>query len=223
MERCGRVNAWQGVPGDGLPWGAVRDRTATFRIAKLRGLFGEALCIVTSVSSVDVALRLLHVQELEAEMDLELDNGRCYALELVWHRDKTALFRTLSHLDVPLFLSDFGPCPRREIRLNVHYPLGVFVDEIGHEAVLLDISREGARIETDAVLVPGQRVRLDCAPLPDLDACVCWCSGDECGLVLALPISLDDLAFRAQFMQDAGEDPPEPFVPFEKIARIALH
>jgi hypothetical protein len=170
------------------------------RSAKLIADGTEFLCIIRDVSETGVKLRLFHPAPHAAILMIETASGHHYPMQLVWEAKGEAGFRFLRPIDVDAFVSESGPYPKRPLRLRVHHPACVRWGKESHEATILDISRQGARISIPIKLALGQKFCLDARELPLFEATVCWRREPEYGLVFTQVMGLEELAQRAERM-----------------------
>jgi hypothetical protein len=159
------------------------------------------LCIVRDVSETGVKLRLFHTLTGERRLSLEGASGERIAMEMVWEHNGEAGFRFDRPIDVMRFIAEAGPYPKRAIRLDVDHPARITVAGAVVDARLHNLSRQGARIETDFHLAIGQQLRIVADELPEFEATVCWRDQPAYGLVFRQLMSLEDLALRAFRMQ----------------------
>lgn len=171
------------------------------RAAKLVGPHGEYLCIVRDVSETGVKLRLFHSLAGIGGLALESASGEYNPVELVWERGGEAGFRFVHHIDVLRFIAEAGPYPKRPIRITVDHPVEIATAGTTIPARLVDLSRQGARIEIDVHLAIGQRLRISGAELPEFEATVCWRQHPTYGIVFRQLMSLEELALRTFRMQ----------------------
>lgn len=168
--------------------------TLMLRVAKIVGEDGELPCIIRDVSMTGVRLRLFHPLAAETRLALELGNGDFYFIEKVWERDDEAGFRFAAEIDVAAFIAEASPHPRRQVRLRTYIPAVLASRGSIHDAILRDLSQNGARIEIAGALDFDQRLRLDAPGLPSIDARVRWCSHPDYGVVFEGGFRLDDFA-----------------------------
>lgn len=171
------------------------------RSAKLISLRGEYLCIVRDVSETGLKLRLFHPLPGDEHLALELVTGERFAVDLVWQENGEAGFRFPRGIDVAHFIAEAGPFPKRPVRIRVNHAVTLEFAGADVPAVLQDLSRQGARIQTDAKLAIGQKMRISGAELPEFEATVCWRREPCYGLVFRQLMRLEDLALRAFRMQ----------------------
>src|SRR5665647_1002786 len=76
----------------GLPGSAMADAdsrvakryTPMIRTAKITGVAGEFLCVVSDISATGVSVRLFHPLPRDDALKLEMPNGDQLAIETVW-------------------------------------------------------------------------------------------------------------------------------------------
>ncbi|WP_260925697.1 PilZ domain-containing protein [Novosphingobium sp. 9] len=192
-------------PAEVAPSGAeLRERprfALLLRSAKLIGDQGEFLCIVRDVSESGVRLKLFNDLSRMTGLSLEMATGDLFALDMVWARDGEAGFRFLDPIDVQRFIGEGGPYPKRPIRLRLRHPARLMIAGEPHAAMIVDLSRQGAGVETQRHLAIGQRMRLEAEGLPPFDATVCWRRHPGYGLVFTQLMSLEELAERSARVQ----------------------
>lgn len=171
------------------------------RAAKLIGPSGEFLCIVRDISESGVRLRLFHPIVDQADLSLEIVAGQRFGIEKVWENSDEAGFRFTNTIDVQLFLNGKGPFPKRSVRLHLLYPARLGYLDRTAAAVIHDLSREGARIETAEHLAIAQAIRLESDHLPALEATVRWRRQPYYGLVFRQVMSMEELAQCVQKVQ----------------------
>jgi hypothetical protein len=171
------------------------------RAARLVGSRGDYLCIVRDVSETGVKLRLFHTLTGERRLALEGASGERIAMEMVWEHNGEAGFRFDRPIDVMRFIAEAGPYPKRAIRLDVDHSARITVAGAVVDARLRNLSRQGARIETDFHLAIGQQLRIVGDELPEFEATVCWRDQPAYGLVFRQLMGLEELAQRVFRMQ----------------------
>lgn len=182
------------------------------RSAKLVYAGGEYICIVRDVSASGVRLRVFHRLPAEIAVTLELATGECFAIERVWERDDHAGFRFADPIDVHRFIAEAGPYPKRPLRLRLDFAAKVTIDADPFAATIRDLSREGARIDTDEKLAIGQKVKLEAKGLPALMAIVCWRRVPSYGLAFQQTFTFEELAKLGARLQPiaVGSSAPQP-------------
>jgi hypothetical protein len=167
------------------------------RTAKLVGSTGEFVCVVCEISTTEVKLRLLHPPPAEPRLALELPNGDRYWIEKRWERDREAGFRFSTPIVIEPFLFEASPFAKRQIRLRTALSATVSIAEPAKagEALIRDLSQEGARIETTVPLAMYQRVRLDVDRLASpIFGNVHWTARSQSGVLFQRAFSLEELA-----------------------------
>lgn len=172
--------------------------TPLLKTAKLVAPDGEYLCIIRDVSSGGVSLRLLHERPPGENFILELPNGDRHPLALVWHREDRAGFRFAQEADLARIILGQGAYPRRPLRLRLEVPARLLAGLRRVEARILDISRQGARIDCAEQLARGSKVRLGAAAMPPMAAQVRWQQGRAAGLSFQHELGFEELALMVR-------------------------
>lgn len=175
------------------------------RSAKLVSPAGEFLCIIRDISETGVKLRLFHEFPADQPLALESGDGTRIAAECVWQRNGEAGFRFIEPIDVMRFIAEAGPYPKRPVRLRVYHEAIVVSQGIEIPVILRNLSREGARIDTDHRLALSEKLRIVSPALPELNATVCWRRQPAYGVVFRQVMTMEQLSLRTLAMQ-----PPEP-------------
>jgi len=189
-----------GEPGDADQRAATRF-TPMIRTAKITGVSGEFLCVVSDISSTGVSVRLFHPLPPDLALKLEMPNGDSLPIETVWEREGRAGFRFVDTVDLHQILQGRGEWPKRPIRLNLDMPATLSILAGRFDAWIHNISLQGAQIQCDARLALDQRLRLSNEVLPEIVAKVRWRSGKSYGLIFDDTFQFADLARIAAFAQ----------------------
>lgn len=176
------------------------------RTAKLVCDTGEYLCVVRDISASGVRLRLFHDLPTIGAVALQLANGYTYPLECVWQRDDHAGFRFTEVIDVHQFMEEPSKWPRRPIRIELGVAATTIAEGVAGAAVIQNISRYGAKIESERFLALQQKIVFDIAGAARINASICWRSGRHYGLVFRQTFTFEELARLAAVLQ-----------PFEKL------
>ena len=171
------------------------------RTAKLVCASGEYLCVVRDISASGVRLRLFHDLPTAEGLALQLANGYTYPLECVWQHDDHAGFQFTDAINVHEFMEEPSKWPRRPIRLHFRIPATVIADDLTNPCTVHNISRYGARIETDRYLALQQKMILDIPGAARINASICWRSGQLYGLVFRQTFTFEELARLAVVLQ----------------------
>lgn len=170
------------------------------RTAKLIGSAGEFLCVVRDVSATGISVRTFHPLPT-GKLALELPNGDRHRLDKVWEKDGAAGFQFADEVDVERLIEGKGRFPKRGVRL--HLELAATLTALGgvHDAVLRNISQQGARIETRSRLALDQRVQLELKGMAAVRAVVRWRKDQEYGLAFVDTFQFAELARLAAVLQ----------------------
>lgn len=168
--------------------------TPLIRTAKITGVSGEFLCVVSDISATGVSVRLFHPLPDDLALELEMPNGDRLPLERVWEKDGRAGFRFVGDVDLSGVLKGHGQWPKRPIRLNLDMPAELAGLTGRFEATIKNISMQGAQIECASRLAIDQRLRLSNAVLPQIVTKVRWRKGNLYGLIFDDTFQFADLA-----------------------------
>ncbi|MCB2061128.1 MAG: PilZ domain-containing protein [Novosphingobium sp.] len=188
------------------------------RVAKLLCETGEYVGVVRDISSTGTKVRLFHETPPDTHLFLELGNGQRYAVERMWHRDFHAGFRFSCSIGIAEFTEEFGPHPRRPMRLRMEKPVLVAAKGTEHRAMLANLSQHGACIETGSPLAVCERLRLEVDGLPPRVGHVRWRKGSTHGLVFQQAFRLDEFAKHAFALQPFVPAPEMEDVPSARVA-----
>ncbi len=175
--------------------------TLLIRAAKLVAPSGEFLCILRDASTGGVRIQVFHSLPPEKTMVLELPNGSCYDVEVVWQRDGQAGLAFASQVEILQLVNDRVPHPKRQIRLSVQLPALVTAAELSAAVVIRNLSQQGARIESPVRLALDQKLQLKSDLLEAVEARVRWRKEAEYGLVFDQTFRFDQLALIAARLQ----------------------
>lgn len=179
--------------------------TLLIRSAKLICGTAEYLCIIRDVSASGARLRIFHKLPEAKTFELELATGDRFEIERVWESPDHAGFRFPDWIDVQGFIAEASPYRKRALRLRMEFPAVLDVAGSAAQATVRDLSREGARIETDMPLAIRQRVKLSAKGMPPLTGSVCWRSNSAYGLVFQQVFTFEELARLAAQLQPPAQ------------------
>ena len=168
--------------------------TPLIRTAKITGVSGEFLCVVSDISSSGVSVRLFHALPRDKALKLEMSNGDSLALERVWEKEGRAGFRFAGDVDLSKILEGKGKWPKRPIRLNLDMPARLAGLTGRFDATIRNISMQGAQIECENRLAIDQRLRLSNTSLREIVTKVRWRKGNLYGLIFDDTFQFADLA-----------------------------
>lgn len=177
------------------------------RVAKLRCLGGEYPCVVHDVSESGVKLRLFHAHPADSHMFLELASGALYAIERRWMDGACAGYRFSARTDVEAFIAESSTEGGRAIRLRISHPLRVVAAGESCPAMLVDLSQQGACIETWREVPCRAPLHLEFRDRAPRLAYVQWRKDSRHGLAFQESLTLEGLARLALELQpiDAHE------------------
>ena len=179
----------------------ARRYTPLMRTAKITGVSGEFLCVVSDISATGVSVRLFHPLPRDTALKLEMPNGDQLAIEAVWERDSKAGFRFAVPVNLSRVLSGHSQWPKRPIRLNLDMPVTLTGLTGRFAATIRNISLQGAQIECAERLAIDQRLRMSNKVLPEIVTKVRWRNGKFYGLIFDTTFQFADLARLAAFAQ----------------------
>ena len=206
----GGLPAIQGQAGPatasaGSPEQRVAPRfTLLLRSAKLVGPHGEFLCVLRDASETGVNLRLFHPLPQGGAMMLEMQNGDCHPVELVWQEDGRAGMRFVEGADIARILESPSRFSKRPVRVNIAFEAQLASGADTFPVQVVDLSQQGAKVTSEQHWAIDQRVRLSARGLPEVNAKVRWRRGSTYGLVFEDTFQLGDLARIIATMQQAG-------------------
>jgi hypothetical protein len=150
---------------DGAEQRAAPRFTLLIRAAKLVSAQGEFVCVIRDVSESGVSLRLFHALPSCQQYELHTPAGAVYLVERVWGRDNEAGFAFAQTIDVARMINESGEYPKRGLRLGLCFPVRVSTLTQTSEAVVENLSQQGARLECGSLLAIDQNIRIE-APDP---------------------------------------------------------
>lgn len=218
MDMHGGNRDWSGAEGDepahapALPAGAeLRDAprfTLLLRCAKLIVDGREYVCVLRDASDSGAKLRLFHPMPEGRVLELEMPDGSRHVFDLVWERDDHAGIRFHDRVNVRELLDDHADRPRRQLRIQVANKARLAAHGELRDGRLVNISQQGACIESDAPLRLREKVRIEAEGLPVIHARVCWRRAPLFGLVFETGFQLEELARLLVRSQQSAEQTP---------------
>jgi hypothetical protein len=191
------------VAGDELR--AAPRFTLLIRAAKLVSAQGEFVCVIRDVSETGVSVRLFHALPGCKDFALHMPAGAVYEITSVWQRDNEAGFTFAQAVEVERLVNESSDYPKRGLRLGLCFPVTINTLTGSHEAVVENLSQQGARITCDSLLAIDQTVRLVAPGLSgrnrELRAKVRWRRDQNYGLVFDDTFTLGDFARLAAQLQ----------------------
>ncbi len=179
--------------------------TLLIRAAKLVSAQGEFVCVIRDVSETGVSVRLFHALPGCKDFALHMPAGAVYEVARVWQRDNEAGFTFAAPVEVARLVNESGEYPKRGLRLGLCFPVTINLLSGSVEAMVENLSQQGARLTCDALLAIDQTVRMD---MPDLSgkprevrAKVRWRRERQYGVVFDDTFTLGDFARLAALLQ----------------------
>jgi hypothetical protein len=152
-----------------------------------------------------VSVRLFHGLPTCQQYELHMPAGAVYLVERVWDRENEAGFTFTQSIDVARMISESGEYPKRGLRLGLCFPVRVSTLSLTSEAVVENLSQQGARLECTALLAIDQNIRIE-APdaagvIREVRAKVRWRRERHYGVVFDDTFTLGDFARLAARLQ----------------------
>lgn len=148
-----------------------------------------------------VNLRTFHALPTDVAIALELQNGETYELRQVRRHGFEASYRFIKPVPVERLIHENWNFPKRQLRLNLVMPLVVSTLTQRANAVSLNISQQGARVESDAVFAIDQSVRIHNDFVPEIRCKVRWRRDANYGLAFDNFFTLREFALLAARVQ----------------------
>lgn len=173
---------------------AARRFSLLIRPAKLTSAQGEFVCVLRDVSRTGVSAKLFHKLPSCEDYTLELQNGHTYAMRKVWERSGEAGFEFSDEIDVNQLIAEASDYQKRGLRLALHFPITITTLSGAHQALIENISQQGARFECQNKLAIDQNVRIEGESLRETRAKVRWRRDENYGVVFDDTFSLGEFA-----------------------------
>jgi hypothetical protein len=179
--------------------------TLLIRAAKLVSSQGEFVCVIRDVSETGVSVRLFHDLPVGDDFALHMPAGAIYEIERRWHRGNEAGFAFAAPVEVEKLVNESSDYPKRGLRLGLCFPVMVNTLSGSFEAVVENLSQQGARITCDRLLAIDQTVRLTAPGLSadkrEVRAKVRWRREQFYGVVFDDTFTLGEFARLAARLQ----------------------
>jgi hypothetical protein len=163
------------------------------RTARLVADGREYICVLRDISATGVKIKLFHPLPDWSRLQLELDGGERHDMTLAWAAGDHAGLRFVDAVGAT-GTTKGGAHPRRPLRIAVDRPAVLLVHGETAPARLVNLSQQGACIETGVHLRLRERLRLDSGPMGEMSVTVCWRDRPRYGLVFEQGFKLDQLA-----------------------------
>lgn len=169
--------------------------TLLIRPAKIICDSGEFVCVVRDISSSGVSVRTFHPLPASGDLHIELQHGNIYRAACVWNRDREAGLEFCDKVDVRAMVSAVGRFPKRQLRMEVGIPVQLAMSSAIHEpGLVMNLSQQGARVETHQRLSVDQRIRILARDLGEISAVVRWRRGNAYGVIFDTTFTLEQFA-----------------------------
>lgn len=180
--------------------------TLLIKAARLIAAQGEFVCVIRDVSETGMSIRLFHACPSGDQFQLDMPNGGSYALSLVWERDHQAGFEFAKPVDVAQLIRETEDESRTGLRLGLFFPVTVSTLTHSGEAIVENMSRQGARLRCEEAFAIDQNLRIkggrDAEMFKEVRAKVRWRKDDIYGVVFDDTLSLGDFARLAAQLQE---------------------
>ncbi len=179
--------------------------TLLIRAAKLVSAQGEFVCVIRDVSESGVSVRLFHPLPSCTHYALHMPAGAVYEIARVWQRDNEAGFTFDQTVAVERLVNEAGEYPKRGLRLALCFPVTLNVLAGSFDAVVENLSQQGARLVCDHLLAIDQTVRIAIPGLGgtprEVRAKVRWRRDRHYGVVFDDTFTLGEFARLAALFQ----------------------
>ena len=179
--------------------------TLLIRAAKLVSAQGEFVCVIRDVSETGVSVRLFHTLPGCQNYALHMPAGAIYEISRIWQRDNEAGFTFDQPVEVERLINESGDYPKRGLRLALCFPVRIAMLAGGYNAIVENLSQQGARITCDALLAIDQAVRIEVPSLTgkprEVRAKVRWRRDNQYGVVFDDTFTLGEFARLAAMLQ----------------------
>jgi len=190
---------------DGSEQRAAPRFTLLIRAAKLVCETGQFVCVLRDVSETGVSVRLFHPLPALDHFALHMPAGAVYPIVSVWQRGHEAGFRFDTSVAVESLINEVSNYPKRGLRLDLEFPVTVTTLTQRCPAMVVNLSQQGALLESDGLFAIDQTVRIEggeVAPeLKEIRAKVRWRRGTRYGVVFDDTFTLGDFAKLAARLQ----------------------
>jgi hypothetical protein len=179
--------------------------TLLIRAAKLVSAQGEFVCVIRDVSETGVSVRLFHALPSCKDYALHMPAGATYEVSCVWQRENEAGFTFAQSVQVGQLVNEASEFPKRGLRLGLCFPVMVHTLSGSFDAVVENLSQQGARITCDQLLAIDQNVRIAAPGLTgktgEVRAKVRWRRERQYGVVFDDTFTLGEFARLAAQLQ----------------------
>nr|WP_298931951.1 PilZ domain-containing protein [uncultured Erythrobacter sp.] len=176
--------------------------TLLIRAARLVAHEGEFVCVIRDVSETGISVRMFHSLPKGDPLELHMPGGGTYEVRPVWERDNEAGFEFTKPVEVSQIINEASEYPKRGLRLGVFFPITVSTMTQSGEAIVENLSQQGARFESETRYAIDQTVKLSSPNgLKEVRAKVRWRRDNQYGVVFDDTFTLGDFARLAARLQ----------------------
>jgi hypothetical protein len=193
MEQ-GRIELPREAAGELCEDRAAPRFTLLIRAAKLIAPAGQFVVVIRDVSEKGISLRGFHALPGEAPLALELRTGERHRLEKIWERGGEAGFQFVDPVDIVRLIAEAGRFPKRQLRLDIEFPVEVVLLGRRVPGEVVNISQQGARINCSERLAIAQPLRIMSDIFPEVRARVRWRKDGQYGVAFDDTFGLGQLA-----------------------------
>lgn len=175
--------------------------TSLIRAAKLVCAQGEFVCVIRDVSEKGISVKTFHPLPTHHAMTLQLQNGEDYPLDFVRHDENQASFTFAGPIELERLVQEAWNFPKRQMRLAIYLPVKLVTLTGRVDAIISNLSQQGARLETDAIYGVNQKVTIQTDALPEIRATIRWRREGIYGCVFETMFKLPEFAHLAAMLQ----------------------
>lgn len=191
------------------------------RRAKVVCQSGEYLCLIRDVSEIGIGLGFCHTVPPEPRILLQLANTLTFPIERVWTGQRQAGYRFARQIALNELICEQSPFPGRALRLQFSAPVRIQDRQRIHDARLLDLSCEGAKLASAVMHETGRLISFELAGMEPQLAQTRWSDDGTFGVRFHHPLTTEELALAALRHQPFGETRPSGFSRLLAKARAA--
>lgn len=206
MDKAATTAQLESPPEQGVAESRAAPRfTLLIRAAKLVSAQGEFVYVIRDVSETGVSVRLFHALPSCQQFELHMPGGSVYLVDRRWNRDNEAGFAFGETADIAKLINESADYPKRGLRLGLCFPVKVRTLALTCEAVVENLSQQGARFECAALLAIDQTVRIEVpdgsGAMREVRAKVRWRRDQHYGVVFDDTFGLGEFARLAARLQ----------------------
>lgn len=196
-----------GQAGSPLEKVAIGDRrearrfTSLIKAAKITFGQFEAVCVIRDVSTTGVGLRLFHDLPAADGYELVLPNGLRHPIRHIRSEQFQHSFAFEQGVDLESLVIDAADFAKRQLRVAVHAPATVTTNAHSFRSEVYNLSQQGALLQSAAILVVQQPIKLEVKGFSTISAKVRWTDENYFGLAFDDTFTLKEFAVRVALLQ----------------------